>query len=101
MQHDLFANPNRRERRGFPFIVGLQPNVVEVQYRIVAPLAAVPGRSLTTRLVPIVQHNGQNYAVLFNLITHLSGRLLRQRVGSIAHYRDDLTRALDWLFFGI
>jgi hypothetical protein len=39
--------------------------------------------------------------VLFNLITNLSGRLLRHPVGSIAQYRDDLTRALDWLFFGI
>jgi len=36
MQHDLFANPNRREQRGFPFIVDLQANVVEVGYRIVA-----------------------------------------------------------------
>jgi CcdB protein len=58
-------------------------------------------RGLTTRLVPIVQHDGQNYAVLFNLITHLSARLLRHPVGSIARCRDDLTRALDWLFFGI
>jgi hypothetical protein len=37
----LFANPNCRERRGFPFIVDLQANVVEVEYRIVAPLAVV------------------------------------------------------------
>jgi hypothetical protein len=51
--------------------------------------------------VPIGQHDGQNYAVLFNLITHLSARLLCHPVGSIARCRDDLTRALDWLFFGI
>jgi hypothetical protein len=28
-------------------------------------------------------------------------RFLRHPVGSIAQYREDLTRALDWLFFGI
>ncbi len=101
MQHDLFVNPSRKERQGFPFLVDLQARAVESQYRIVAPLTPVPPRSLTTRLVPIVEHNGQHYAVLFNLITNLSTRLLRHPVGSIAHYRDDLTRALDWLFFGI
>jgi hypothetical protein len=64
-------------------------------------LTTVAARGLTTRLVPIVQHDGGNYAALFNSITHLSARLLRHPVGSIARYRDDLTRALDWLFFGI
>lgn len=101
MQHDLFANPNRRERQSFPFIVDLQANVVEGQYRIVAPLTAVTAKTPNSRLVPIVKHDGQHYAVFLNLITNLSARLLRHPVGSIARYRDDLTRALDWLFFGI
>jgi hypothetical protein len=51
--------------------------------------------------VPIVEHNGRRYAILFNLMTNLSSRLLRHPVGSIAQYHDDLSRALDWLFFGI
>jgi hypothetical protein len=53
------------------------------------------------RLVPIIEHNGEHFVVLFNLITNLSSRLLRHPVGSIAQYRDDLSRALYWLFFGI
>ena len=101
MQHDLFTNPNRRERPGFPFIVDLQANLVEGPYRIVAPLTAMPAASVDRKLLPIVQHDGQAYGVVFSLITNISIRLLRHRVGSIAHYRDDLTRALDWLFFGI
>jgi hypothetical protein len=35
------------------------------------------------------------------LITHLPGHLLRHPVGSVAKFRDDLSWALDWLFFGI
>jgi toxin CcdB len=101
MQHDLFANPNRRERQGFPFIVDLQANIVDSDYRMVAPLTAVAARIPVTRLVPIIEHDGQKFAVLFNLMTSLSTRLLRHPVGSIAAYRDDLSRALDWLFFGI
>jgi toxin CcdB len=101
MQHDLFANPNQRERLGYPLIVELQASVVEGGYRIVAPLTAATARTPITRLMPIIEHEGHNYAVLFNLITNLPNRFLRHPVGSIAHFRDDLTRALDWLFFGI
>jgi hypothetical protein len=100
MQHDLFANPNRRERLGFPFIVDLQADTVDSAYRIIAPLTAASPRAPITRLLPIVEHEGQRYAVLFSLMTSLSARLLRHPVGSIAPWRDDLTRALDWLFFG-
>ncbi len=100
MQHDLFANPNRRERLGFPLIVELQANIAEGAFRVVAPLTAVTAGTPINRLVPIIEHNGEHFAVLFNLITNLSSRLLRHPVGSIAQYRDDLSRALDWLFFG-
>ena len=51
--------------------------------------------------MPVVEHDGQHYGVLIHLITNPSNRLLRHPVGSIAHYRDDLTQALHWLFFGI
>jgi hypothetical protein len=37
-----------------------------------------------SRLVPIVEHNGCHYTILFNLMTNLSSRLLRHPVGSIA-----------------
>jgi hypothetical protein len=53
------------------------------------------------RLLSVVEQASLRYAVMFGLITHLSARIVRHQVGSIAHYRDDLTRALDWLFFGI
>src|SRR5271168_1609692 len=98
MQHDLYANPNRRERLGFPLLVDLQANVAEGPYRVVAPLTSVTAGTPVNRLVPIIEHDGQKYAVLFNLITNLSGGVLRQPVGSIAQYRDDLSRALNWLF---
>ena len=101
MQHGLFENPNRRERLGFPLIVLLQANVAEGKYRIIAPLTGATPRTPVSRMVPIVEHAGATYAVILTLMTNISVRLLREPVGSIAHYRDDLTRALDWLFWGI
>jgi toxin CcdB len=100
-QHDLFANPNRAARSSYPFVAILQASVVGGQTQVVAPLIVVSARVPRSRLLPIVEHDGATYAVMLGLISHLSARLLPHPVGSIARYRVDLVRALDWLFFGI
>jgi CcdB protein len=94
MQHDLFVNPDRRGRVIYPLVVVLQADVVDSDTKIVAPLtttAIVPNPP--TRALPLVTHDDRDYVVIM--------RLLGQPVGSVAPYRDDITRALDWLFFGI
>jgi toxin CcdB len=101
MQHDLFDNPSRRVRSLYPLVVSLQTNVVSGESEMIAPLTPVTQSTPTSRLLPIVEHGGCRYAVMFPLMTNLSARLLRHPIGSIAQYRDDLSRALDWLFFGI
>jgi mRNA-degrading endonuclease toxin of MazEF toxin-antitoxin module len=102
MQHDLFVNPNRRSRAVYPLVVVLQAEVVEADTQIVAPLTTTiivpkPPR----RVLPLVSHDGRDYVVLMRLVGVLPARQLGQPVGSVARYRDDITRALDWLFFGI
>lgn len=88
-------------RPAYPLVVILQSGVVDFETQVVAPLIAASVAVPKSRLLPVVDHHGASYAVAFGLITHLPGRLLRHPVGSIAHYRDDLSHALDWLFFGI
>jgi toxin CcdB len=102
MQHDLFVNPDRRGRVIYPLVVVLQADVVDSDTKIVAPLtttAIVPNPP--TRALPLVTHDDRDYVVIMRLIGVLAGRQLGQPVGSVAPYRDDITRALDWLFFGI
>jgi hypothetical protein len=53
------------------------------------------------RLLPIVQHDGSEFLLALELMTTVPIRVLRQNLGSIAQYRDDITRALDWLFTGV
>jgi toxin CcdB len=101
MQHDLFANPSRASRAAYPLFVLLQAQAVEGQTRVVAPLIPITAGFLTSRTLPVVDHEGVRYAVVLELVTNLPTRLLRNPVGSIAQHRDDLTRALDWLFWGI
>jgi len=102
MQHDLFVNPNRRARSIYPLVVVLQADVADAETRIVAPLtttAIVPNPP--TRALPMVEHDNKHYVVMMRLVGVLATRNLQTAVGSIAQYRADITRALDWLFFGI
>jgi len=54
-----------------------------------------------SRMRPVIRHDGDAFIVMMRLLGMVPTRLLRQPVGSIADYWDDLSRALDWLFFGI
>jgi toxin CcdB len=100
-QLDVFANPNRRMRPSYPLLAVLQARVVDGKTRVVAPLIPATVGLPVSRLLPVVEHQGQRYAVAVELVTNLPARLLRDPVGSIAQYRDDLIRAIDWLFCGI
>jgi len=103
MQHDLHVNPNQRTRRAYPFVVELQADIAEGDNRLIAPLAPPTGpfAGATSRAIPQIDHDGSRYVVALPLISSLPRNQLRIPVGSIASYRDDITRALDWLFFGI
>jgi hypothetical protein len=100
MQHDLFVHPNRRVRASYPLVVVLQADVAEGEERVVAPLS----RDVTnrpSRMRPVIRHEGDMFMVMMRLLGIMPVRLLRHPVGSIARHRDDLMRALDWLFWGI
>jgi toxin CcdB len=102
MQHDLFTNPDRRTRHVYPLVVVLQADVIEGDARIVAPLtttAIIPNPP--TRVLPLVTHDDCDYVVMMQLVGVLPSRQLGRPVGSLARYRDGITRALDFLFFGI
>lgn len=100
MQHKLFVNPSRRARAVYPLVVVLQMDIAEGAERIVAPLSRAGGEP-ASRLRPLIRHDGQDFIVLMRLLGTLPVRVLRHSVGSIAEYRDELIRAIDWLFRGI
>src|ERR1700753_2990 len=99
MQHELFVHPNKRVRMAYPLLVVLQADVAEGDERIVAPLTYASGQT-PSRMRPLVSHGGEDFMVVMRLLGVVPARFLRHPVGSIAAYRDDLSRALDWLFFG-
>jgi toxin CcdB len=103
MQHEVFANPAPRTRAAFPFIAVLQADVAdEGRGRIIAPMAprsAMP--SAPGWIAPLVRHADQNYLLVLELMTSISRTVLRAPLGSVAAHRDEITRALDWLFTGV
>ncbi|WP_264715019.1 CcdB family protein [Limobrevibacterium gyesilva] len=103
MQHDVFANPAPRSRGPFPFIAVLQADLAEEgRGRIVAPMAPRSGMPTAAgRLLPVVQHAGAEYLLAVELMTSIPKAELRRPLGSIAAHRDQITRALDWLFTGV
>lgn len=102
MQHDVYVNPGETTRAAFPFIVDVQSNLAEGRDRLVAPLVAAGNLPKATgRVSPLVRHDGQDYRLALMLMTAVPARRLTDAVGSVGTHRDDITRAIDWLFTGV
>lgn len=102
-QHDVFSNPDARNRGAFPLVALLQADMVGGERRIVAPLARRIGSyaTLRSKAVPMVSLEGTDLMLVLPLIGTVSASRLRNVVGSVAASRPDITRALDWLLFGV
>jgi hypothetical protein len=102
MQDEIFVNPSQRFRVSFPLIAEIQADVAEGRDRLVAPMAPFatysggPGR-----LSPIVQHGGSAFYLVLPLMGLLPRTRLTKPVGTIKQHRDDIMRAIDWLFTGV
>jgi toxin CcdB len=104
MQFDVHANPVTGARRTYPWVVELQSSLADAgRTRIVAPLVprAEFGSGTTGRLVPIVQVNGTDHAVLVPSLASIPARDLGPAVQSAAYARAELLAAVDLLFSGV
>jgi hypothetical protein len=63
------------------------------------PITAVP--ATPGRLSPIVQHDGQTFYLVLPRMGLLPRARLTKSQGTIRQFRDDIVRAIDWLFCGI
>ena len=102
-QHEVFANPDHRNRGHFPYVAVVQADMAGGERRIVAPLARRigPYAALRSQGIPLVACAGADLMLVLPLIGTVAASRLKPAVGSIAAFRDEITRALDWLLFGI
>jgi toxin CcdB len=101
-QFDVLDNPIARARRAMPLVAILQSDLAQTgPDRVVAPLAPTAAMPpLTGRLIPIVDVEGREYALLVPALTALRAADLRQVVANLAGERTRILAALDYLFIG-
>jgi len=103
-QFDIYANPNKKSRSAYPFIIDIQSNLIDdLATRIVAPLALYTKfkdeelKKLTLR----VSYQEQELVILIPQITSMPANLLKEPIGTLVHLRDEIIAALDFAFTGI
>ena len=103
-QFDLFENPNRAQRPGFPYLVVMQNDQFEhYSTRFVMPLARlakVPA-NLPHRLTQTVRIAGEMLHPAAHLSAPLPRHVLGARIGSLEAQADVLRDALDAVVGGV
>ncbi len=103
-QWDVFANPSPRMREALPYVVVLQSDLLdELGTRLVAPLARhMPApTSMTTRLSPKLEVQGEWLTLLAQEIAPVEARSLRLALGSLRTEAHRIVDALDAVVSGV
>lgn len=88
--------------KGGQLVVDLQTDLIGIDAtRIVAPLRDAGKYTAFPGLTPSVEISGVKWIVRVQELAAVPGAELREPVGSLENYRDDLKRALDILIDGI
>lgn len=103
-QFDVYVNPSKNTRNAFPYIVDIQnPVISDIATRIVIPL----GRTRDFKnekmqgLTPELNYDGERLLLLAPQVSSIPSRLLKNPVGSLSHFRDEIIAAMDLAITGI
>lgn len=103
-QFDVFENPNREQRGGFPYLVVLQSDHFDhYATRLVMPLsrmAQVP-RNLPRRLAERVVVRGEALHASAHLCAAVPAKLLKRPVLSLREQAASIRDALDAVLSGV
>jgi toxin CcdB len=101
-QFDVFENPNRAARSTFPYVIVVQSDVSSNnKTMIVAPIAPRAKAPVADRAVLPVEIDGEPYAVLMYGLAALPIQLRAKPVAQLPDIRDQLPRAIDYVFLGM
>ena len=103
-QFAVHRNPNPATRSAIPLLLDVQDDILEgLGTRVVIPLYKAVGDKDQTieRLTPRVEVAGDSYIAMTSELAGIPRRSLGAQVGDLAHRRNDIVAALDFLFTGI
>jgi toxin CcdB len=102
-QFDVFANPVSRSRAAYPHVVVLQSDIARRgRWRVVAPTAPRAALAQTVgRLTPVIMIGREEFVLLVTSLTTLPAEHLGEALASVADCTDDISAAIDYMFFGV
>ncbi|HCS27797.1 MAG TPA: plasmid maintenance protein CcdB [Spongiibacteraceae bacterium] len=103
-QFDVFINPSATTRKAFPYIVDIQSATIEdIATRIVVPLARRKSLNEQTmkKLTPEIEYEDETLLLLVPQIASIPAKHLKNPIGSLNHFRDEIVAALDFAITGI
>jgi toxin CcdB len=103
-QFDVYRNPSKTSRKHFPYLVDIQsPVISEIATRIVIPLgnANLFNNEVLNKLTPEIIYDNENLLLLTPQISAISSKLLKNPIGSLAHFREQIISSLDFAITGI
>lgn len=101
-QFDVYRNSNPASRAMIPFLLDVQSDMLEpLATRIVIPLVLASEMGKAAKyLNPPVEIEGVALVMSTAELAGVPSRLLGDKVLSLAHRRDEIIAALDFLFSG-
>lgn len=103
-QFDVYLNPSKTTQAFYPYLVDVQSMLLtDLATRIVIPLGkrSAFGKQTMQGLSPEIIYEGQELLLLTPQISSLPATMLKNPVGSLAHFREQIIRALDLAITGI
>jgi toxin CcdB len=103
-QFDVYPNPSKTSKSHYPYLVDIQnPLLTDLATRIVIPLgkhAAFDGQTMQG-LTPVITFADQELLLLIPQISSVPEKLLKNPIGSLSHFRDQIVGVLDLAITGI
>jgi len=103
-QFDVYVNPSVKTKGEFPYIVDIQqPLLEDIATRIVIPLGKVEKfkNESMKNLTPEIKFDNEKLLLLVPQIASMPKKLLKEPIGTLAHFRDEIISALDFAITGI
>ena len=103
-QFDVYKNPSRTTRTAYPYIVDIQHELIsDIATRIVIPLGRLShfNNEQMQGLTLDIEYNGEKLLLLTPQIASIPANQLKDPIGSLEHFRDEIISSLDFAITGI
>jgi len=102
-QFDVFRNPDESSRDEIPYLLDIQSDLLDpLATRVVVPLVTAERMPRPARhLNPVFELEGRRVVMSTAELAGVLRSRLGEKVGSLAHRREEILRAVDFLLSGV